>query len=242
MPSDLSAERFVEELEALQSEEELTKYQRYFKFDKDNQSKDDFFIGVRMGKVFELAKAYIDMPLAEIEQLLESPVHEVRVGGVSIMDWRARRKSTPEDQRKELFDLYLRRHDRINNWDLVDRAAIHVIGGYLFDYDKPRDVLYTLARSESPWERRTAIVSTAYFIRKGDLDDTFQIAEILLNDTEDLVQKATGWMLRTAGGKDRQRLLRFLDHHAAAMPRTMLNSAMEKLEKEQRAHYRSLKE
>jgi 3-methyladenine DNA glycosylase AlkD len=151
----------------------------------------------------------------------------------------ARRKKTTPERRKELYDLYLRRHDRINNWDLVDVCAIHVIGGYLAD--KPRGVLYKLGKSKNMWERRTAIVSTAYFIRQRDLDNTFKIAEMLLNDKEDLVHKATGWMLRFAGDKDRARLLSFLDKHAATMPRVMLRYAIEKFDKKQRDHYLSLK-
>jgi 3-methyladenine DNA glycosylase AlkD len=181
----------------------------------------------------------MDMPLTEIEKLLESPIHEARVGAVSIMDFQARSKKTSEQRRKELFDLYIRRHDRINNWDLVDRSAIYVVGRYLID--KPRDILYKLARSKNIWERRTAIVSTAYFIKQGDLDDTYNITEILLNDEEDLIHKATGWMLRAAGGVDRQRLLRFLDKYAATMPRTTLRYAIEHFDKEQRDHYLGLK-
>ena len=129
--------------------------------------------------------------------------------------------------------------DRINNWDLVDRAAPYVVGGYLFD--KPRDILYELARSSNIWERRTSIVSTYYFIRQGELDDTFRIAELLLNDDQDLIHKATGGWLREAGKKDRQRLLSFLDHYAATMPRTALRYAIEHLEKDQRDHYLGIK-
>jgi 3-methyladenine DNA glycosylase AlkD len=235
----LNAEQFVKELNTYQSDEELVKYQRYFKFDKDQQREDDYFIGVRMGQVFALAKAFIDMPLVEIEKLLESPIHEVRVGAVSIMDWQARSKTTPEERRKALFDLYLRRHDRINNWDLVDRAAPHVIGRYLVD--KPRHVLYELARSDNVWKRRTAVISTGYFIRQGDVVDAFQIAAILGHDEHDLVHKATGWMLREAGKKEPDRLLHFLEQQAATMPRTMLRYAMEHLDKAERDYYRSLK-
>ena len=179
------------------------------------------------------------MPPGEIEKLLESPLHEVRAGALSIMDKQARRKRAPESRRKELFDLYLRRSDRIDNWDLVDVACPYVVGGYLFD--KPRDFLYELARSESLWERRTAIVATSYFIRQGDLDDTFGIAALLLDDEEDLIHKATGGWLREAGKKDRQRLLSFLDSYAATMPRTMLRYATEHLGREQRTRYLNTK-
>src|SRR5688572_32117024 len=173
VPAEISAEQFVEKLKTHQSTEELKKYHRYFKFDEDSSDTGDKFIGVRMGQVFALAKEFIEMPPDEIEKLLESPIHEVRVGGVSIMDWQARSKKTPPERRKELFELYIRRHDRINSWDLVDRSAPYVVGGYLFD--KPRHILYKLARSRNIWERRTAMVSTGYFIRQGDIDDTFKI-------------------------------------------------------------------
>ena len=166
-----------------------------------------------MGLVFTLAKEFIEMPPEEIETLLESPFHEARAGALSIMDKQARSKKTPASRRKELYDLYLRRTDRINNWDLVDISAPTVVGGYL--YDKPRDILYHLARSENVWGRRTAIVSTAYFIRKCDLDDTVKIAEMLLHDKHDLIHKPVGGWLREAGKQDRQRLLGFLDQHAA---------------------------
>jgi 3-methyladenine DNA glycosylase AlkD len=232
--SELTAKRFVEKLNAQRSAKHAESIQRYFK-----QGKDDVFIGVPMGKVFALAKEFIDAPLGEIEKLLESPIHEARAGAVSIMDFEARRKKTSDARRKDLYDLYLRRHDRINNWDLVDRSAQYVVGGYLFD--KKRDVLYKLARSKNIWERRTAIFSTSYFLQNGEVDDTFKIAEMLLNDEEDLIHKATGWMLRVAGGVDRQQLLDYLDVHAATMPRTMLRYAIEKFDPKLRAHYLGLK-
>jgi hypothetical protein len=191
-----------------------------------------------MREVFALAKAFVDLSPDQIEILLENPIHEIRVGAVSIMDFQARRKRTPEGRRRELFDLYLRRHDRIDNWDLVDRAAPHVVGGYLAD--KPRDVLYRLARSRSVWERRTAIVSTWFYIRRNELDDTFAIAEILADDEHHLVQKAVGGWIREAGKRDPQRLLAFLDDHAATMPRTALRYAVERLDTTARDHYMGL--
>jgi 3-methyladenine DNA glycosylase AlkD len=237
MPNDrstITAKQFIARLKTQASPEEREKTLRYFK-----NTDGDQFIGVRMGQVFGLAKEFIDMTPDEIEKLLESKIHEVRAGGCSVMDKQARRKKTTPERRKELYDLYLRRHDRINNWDLVDLCAIYVVGGYLFD--KPRDVLYKLSRSKNMWERRTSILATAYFIRQRDLDDTFKIAETLLADKEDLIHKATGWMLRFAGDKDRARLLKFLDKHAATMPRTALRNAIEKFDEKQRKQYLSIK-
>jgi hypothetical protein len=240
MPANLSATEFIARLEEHRSPELAREYQRNFNPGNDLNGEVDRFVGVRMGQVFALAKEFIDLAPDAIETLLESPVHEVRVGGVSVMDWQARGKRTPEQRKRELFDLYLRRHDRINNWDLVDRAAPSVVGGYLFD--KPRDVLYDLARSGNIWQRRTSIVSTYYFIRQGDLDDTFAIAALLLNDDQDLIHKATGGWLREAGKKDPQRLLWFLDQHAAVMPRTALRYAIEHLTEHQRHHYLGVKQ
>jgi 3-methyladenine DNA glycosylase AlkD len=227
------ADQFIKKLKTYRSPEAAKSHSHLASDEEDR------IMGVRMGQIFALAKEFIEMPPNEIEKLLESPVHEVRVGAVSIMDWQARSKKTPEERRKELFDLYMRRHDRINNWDLVDRSAPYVVGGHLFD--KPRDILYKLVRSKNIWERRTAIVRTGYFIRQGDIDDTFKIAELLLKDDQDLIHKATGWMLRAAGGTDRQRLLGFLDKYAATMPRAMLRYAVEHLDKKQKEHYMGLK-
>ena len=190
---------------------------------------------VGMGQVFALAKAYIDMPLREIELLLEQDDHLSKVGAVSIMDFQARSRKTSPERRQALFALYLRRHDRIDTWDLVDRSAIWVVGEHL--RGEPRDVLYELARSDRPMERRTAILSTFAFIRRGELDDTYQIAEMLIGDEEDLVHKAVGWMLREAGKRDVARLLAFLDQHAASMPRVMVRYAVEKLDPALRRRY-----
>ncbi|HEV8592314.1 MAG TPA: DNA alkylation repair protein [Pyrinomonadaceae bacterium] len=237
MAARLTAEAFVKKLKSFQSDEELKKIQRYF---KEPPTKDDYFIGVRMGNVFELGKEFKDMPVAEIEKLMESSIHEVRAGAMSIMGQCTKGKTCSEERLKELYDLYIRRHDRINNWDLVDLAAYYVVGRYFAD--KPRDILYKLAKSKDTWERRTSIVATAHFIMKQkQVDDTFKIAEVLVNDKEDLVHKGTGWMLRAAGDVDRDRLLKFLDKHAATMPRVLLRYSIEKLDKRQRDHYLGMK-
>lgn len=235
----MKATKFIERLKAHQSPEELKKIQRYFKSGEGEYGEGDKFIGVRMGQVFALAKEFIEMPLKEIEKLLDSPIHEARAGALSIMGQQARSKKTSPERKKELFDLYLRRHDRVNNWDLVDLGALYVVGIYLID--KPRDILYKLARSKNIWERRTAIVATGQLIRQGDVDDTFKIAELLLKDDQDLIHKAMGWMLRSAGGSDPKKLLAFLDKYAATMPRTALRYSIEKFDKKRRDHYMGMK-
>lgn len=227
--------QFLAALKEIADPARVPEVARYFHPDPNAGSNDNKILGVSIGKIFPIAKKFIDMPLADVEKLLDSRYYEVRMGAVSIMDFQARAKSTTPEQRKALFDLYIRRHDRINNWDLVDSAAPHVVGGYLAD--KSRDVLYKLARSRNPWERRTAIVSTWYFIRANDVDDTFAIAELLVKDKHELVQKAVGSWLREAGKRDQKQLLRFLDQHAGSMPRTMLRYAVEKLPAAQRAKF-----
>jgi 3-methyladenine DNA glycosylase AlkD len=190
---------------------------------------------IPMGQLFQLAKDFVSASLEDIEDLLDSASHPRRVAAVSIMDFQARRKTTPDARRRELYELYMRRHDRIDSWDLVDRACPHVVGGYL--WDKSREPLYVLAASPHWYERRTSIVSTWFFIRRGDLDDTFRIGQILANDPHDLVQKAVGGWIREAGKRDEPRLRDYLDRNAATMPRTALRYAIEHLPPEVRDHY-----
>lgn len=239
MPTQATADAFLARLQALRSPAEIERFRRYFKTAEGTDQTGDVVIGVRMGDVFGLAKEFIDLPPDQIDKLLASPIHEARAGGLSIMGKQITRKRTPAQRRKELYELYLRRTDRINDWDLVDISGHHVVGGYLLD--KPRDVLYELARSPRWWERRLAMYATLTFVRKGDLDDTFKLAEILVHDDHDLVQKVVGGMLREAGKHDRARLLRFLDTYAASAPRVLLRYAIEHLEPKQRAHYLGLR-
>lgn len=231
----VSPRAFVTSLKALATKAAVADVARFVRSDPLSSSSDNKILGVRVGSIFPLAKQFAGMSLSDIERLLENKYYEVRVGAVSIMDFQARRKGISADERKALFDLYIRRHDRINDWGMVDRAAPYVVGGYLAD--KPRDILYRLARSPNPYERRTAIVSTYYFIRKGDIDDTFQIAELLVADENDLVQRAVGSWIREAGKRDQRRLVRFLETHSASMPRLMLRYAVEKLPTRTRAKF-----
>jgi 3-methyladenine DNA glycosylase AlkD len=225
-----NAGEFIEELNFLASQK-ISKNSKFFSDDNP----DNKFLGVRMADIFLLAKHHTQMPVEEIQKLLHNEYYEVRMGGVSIMDYQARNKKITEEQRKTLYNLYIKNHDRINNWDMVDRSAPFIVGGYLFN--KSRAPLYKLAKSKNTWERRTAIVSTYFFIRQNDLEDTFKIAEILVHDKHDLINKAVGSWVREAGKRDEARLLGFLDKYGKTMPRVTLRYAIEKLDSSLKKKY-----
>lgn len=231
--TELTAEAFIAALWASQSDAELKKIARYFKSGDSDYGAGDRFIGVRMGTVFELARQFVAMPLEAIETLLESEIHEARAGAVSIMAKQYGHKTTTDARRSELAALYLRRHDRINNWDLVDLGAHQVLGAWLLDRD--RSALYGLARSASLWERRSAMFATLAFVRKGQCDDSLALAEILVADPQDLIHKVVGGMLREVAKQDKKRVEAFLQRHAHSMPRVMLRYAIEHFTPEERA-------
>ena len=164
-------------------------------------------IGVRMGTVFDVAKANTGMPLADVDRLLDSDTYEERMVAVSILDFKARAKDA---DRAALYELWMRRLDRINTWDYIDRSAPRVVGWYLLD--QPRDVLFELARSDDRWHRRAAITAAFWIIRSGDLDDPLALCEILAADPEHLVQTNVGVALREIGRVDRGQLEEFLEH------------------------------
>lgn len=228
--NSLTAKKFIDTLKSHQSDIELKKNSRFY-----NGVGGDKCLGVRMKIIFDTAKKFTELPLDEIEKLFGNPYYEIRMGAVCIMDFRAKRKNISDAEKEFLFKLYMRRHDRINNWDFVDRGAPSIVGGYLLD--KPRAILYKLAKSTNIWERRTAIVSTYAFIRQNDINDTFKIAELLVHDKEDLIHKAVGSWIREAGKRDRQMLVAFLNKYISTMPRTTLRYAIEKLDKATRDFY-----
>jgi len=221
----MTAKLFLSELSAFKTKSQLENVQKYFR----DEGVETRFLGVPMRNIFLLAKKFALMPLNEIGKLLEDKFYEARMGAISIMDFQARDKKTTTETKKKLFDLYISKHNCINNWDLVDRGAPYVVGGYLSD--KSRKILYKLAKSKNVWERRTAIVATYYFIRQNDIEDTFKIAEILVHDKHDLINKAVGSWVREAGKRDKQKLLGFLDKFAPVMPRITLSYSIEKLDR-----------
>lgn len=215
---------------------------RYFKLGPGDYGHGDTMIGVKLSTIRGLLKPYLraDLPLPELEQALTSPVHEHRLAVLCLLADRASRSLKPRtadpDELVAIYGLYTRSTAYINNWDLVDCSAPQVVGGYLFD--KPRDPLYTLVRSSSLWERRIALVATQYLINRGQTADIYNLAAEVLDDREDLIHKASGWMLREAGKRVSEDELRsFLDRYATRMPRTMLRYAIERLDPDSRRHY-----
>lgn len=198
---------------------------RYFK-----EPADDIFIGVTMPQCRDIAKSYRDLPTADVSLLLKSPYHEERSVAQMILVERFRKGDART--KKQVYDLLMKMRRTLNSWDAVDATAPSIVGPYL--HDKNKAVLYKLARSKSLWDRRIAIVATSYFIRKHQLEDTFRIAEMLLSDKEDLIHKATGWMLREAGKKDQPALEQFLKTHYHSLPRTSLRYAIERFPENKR--------
>ncbi len=199
----------------------------YFKTGKGEYGEGDVFIGLTVPQMRTIAKKYRDLPIGDVEKLLHSKIHEYRLTALIIL--------THKKLTEEIVDLYLRNTKHINNWDLVDLSSHEILGTYLLD--KPRKILYTLAKSKNIWERRIAVISTFAFLRRSELSDSLTLAEMLLHDKHDLMHKAVGWMLREVGKKDEKVLVDFLAKHYRAMPRTMLRYAIEKFSPSRRRSY-----
>jgi len=211
----------------------------FFKTHKGGYGEGDVFIGVRVPPTRQVAKEFKNISLDDIEKLLESPIHEMRLCAVIIMTLQA--KKANDEQHKALLDLYLRRTDRINNWDIVDVSCRDIVGGWVLKHPEDGKILTELAKSNDLWERRIAMVSTWALIRANELDVAYLIAERLLADKHDLIHKAVGWMLREMGDKDPERLRVFLSVHIQEIPRTALRYAIEHMSSEERQYFITLR-
>ena len=218
-------------LQALSDAEKREIFPRFFKAGKGEYGEGDRFLGVTVPNIRAIAKLHKDISIEEIRELIRSEWHEVRLCALIIMVEKSKKKD--EALRKELFNLYLSQTKRINNWDLVDLSCRFIIGEYLLD--KSRDILYQLAQSSLLWDNRIAIVSTYAFIRKGQLEDTYALSDLMMQHPHDLMHKAIGWMLREAGKRNPERLYDYVMSHRADMPRTMLRYAIEKFSPKERA-------
>jgi 3-methyladenine DNA glycosylase AlkD len=206
----------------------------FFKTAPGEYAEGDRFYGIAVPDSRRIARAARELPQRELRRLIASPIHEERLIALLILVERFERETT-EAGRTEVYRFYLKHLEHVNNWDLVDTSAPAIVGGYLMDRGKAP--LYRWARSPRLWERRVAILATQHFIRHRRFSDTLKIAKLLLTDSEDLIHKAVGWMLREVGNRDREVLERFLRSHYRKLPRTMLRYAIERLPAPRRRAY-----
>jgi 3-methyladenine DNA glycosylase AlkD len=222
-----------EQLVALTDPKQAAIKARFFKTGVGEYGEGSRFLGIYTADLQAIAKSFSDLPFAAIQVLLQSDIHEERLVALFILV--KQYKMAEPMKRQAIYDFYMDNLQYINNWDLVDDSAHHIVGFHLLESDKT--ILITLAQSQQLWERRIAMVATLYFIRKHQFDWTIKIATMLVYDTHDLIQKAVGWMLREMGKKDEERLRIFLETYAATMPRTMLRYAIERFPADVRTFY-----
>lgn len=228
---------------------------RFFKTGKGQYGEGDIFLGITVPQQRIVAKKYYkDLDLVEIQNLLNSKIHEERLVALLILVLQFSHshsgsrqnlilnKSRSWTSQDDLFNFYLKNTKKINNWDLVDSSADKILGQYFLNNpEKNKEIIYKLAISENLWERRIAMITTFQFIKNNKFNDSLKIAEILLKDKHDLIHKAVGWMLREIGKRDLQTEIDFLDKHCEIMPRTTLRYAIEKFEEGKRKFYLNLR-
>jgi len=219
-----------DELQAYANPEKAKLLSRYFKTGKGQYGEGDIFLGISVPDQRKIAKNNKDASLDEIKRLLESKIHEQRLTALLILV-----EQYQKTKDESLVTFYLKHTTFINNWDLVDLTAPRILGASLLNKD--RKILYQLAKSNSLWEKRIAVIATATFIQKNQFEDTLKLAEILLNDKHDLMHKAVGWMLREVGKRNQEVEEEFLKKHYKEMPRTMLRYAIEKFDEKKRSFY-----
>jgi 3-methyladenine DNA glycosylase AlkD len=237
MQKDFARRRIMEalrkKLKTLANKDYAAISQRFFKTGPGEYGEGDLFIGIRVPVLRKLAREHQDLAMKDVRQLLKSAVHEERLLALLILVLKYRRGGQAGQSR--IYKLYLGSTRHINNWDLVDVTAEHIVGAYV--NERSRQPLYNLCKSKGLWERRIAIISTFHFIRRGDYKDTLKIAGLLINDCEDLIHKAVGWMLREVGKRHLKTEEDFLKVRYRTMPRTMLRYAIERFPEAKRQRY-----
>lgn len=229
----MNANHLIKELKAVADPEKAKHSKRFFKTGPGEYGEGDEFLGIKVPEQRKLAKKYQSLSADEIENLLQNKFHEVRLTTLMLMVYKVEKGGPKELQ--EMSELYLNNLHAVNNWDLVDSSAHHILGRYL--EDKDRDILYGMSQSDNLWEKRIAMITCFRFIRQGDFKDALMIAEILVDDEHDLIHKAVGWMLREIGNRDLAEEESFLQKHYKSMPRTMLRYAIEKFKEPLKLKY-----
>jgi len=228
-----TAEKVRKELRKYANKKTAKALQWFFKTGPGEYAEGDKFIGVKVPHIRSVVKKFKDISLKDAVQLLKSGIHEERM--FALLTLVSKFNKANEDEKKKIFTIYLKNSRFINNWDLVDLSAPNIIGAYIMNKDK--NILYRLARSKTLWERRIAVLGTFYFIKYGQFDDSLKTARMLLNDKEDLIHKAVGWMLREIGKRALAAEEKFLRQYYKKMPRTMLRYAIEKFPEPKRKEY-----
>lgn len=231
----MTANEIEKQLEALSSPQKREFLPYFFKTGKGQYGEGDKFLGVVVPNIREVSKKNKDIPFDEVEKLLNNEYHECRVCAALILVERFK-KTKDVAEKKRIYDFYLSKTERINNWDLVDLSAKDIVGAYLVD-KTDRSILYKLSESSLLWDQRISVIATFAFIKKHDFTDIVKLSEYFLTHKHDLMHKATGWMMREVGKHNKAVLIEFLDKHHKVMPRTMLRYSIEKLSPEERTHY-----
>ena len=230
-----TASQVIKQLQAVSSAQRAKNLSWFFKTGPGEYGEGDLFLGVTVPQIRTIVKDNREIDLGEIKVLLASKYHEVRLAGALCLVEMTR--TADIQTRKKIFETYLKHRHRINNWDIVDLSAPMVVGEYLLRAPHAKMVLKKLSQEKSMWSRRIAILATFAFIRVGRFNESLALAKKYLSDKEDLMHKATGWMLREAGKRDKNALVKFLNRHAHIMPRTMLRYSIEKFSPKEREHF-----
>lgn len=225
----------IKELSKLKNSKKAKILSRFFKTGKGEYGEGDIFLGITVPEQRKVAKKFLEISLYEISKLLKSKIHEHRFTALEILVLKYG-KEKDQKEKEKIVSFYLKNLKSVNNWDLVDTSAPYILGDFLKD-KKDRSVLYKLIKSKNIWERRVSIVSCATFIKQNDFKDILNLSEIVLNDKEDLIAKAYGWMLREVYKKDKKTLISFLNKNANKMKRVALRYSIEKMDKEERVKY-----
>lgn len=227
------AKKIINELKILATEERKRTNEWFFKTEKGSYGYGDIFIGVTVPDIRKISKKFSSIiSLSETKKLIQSPIHEVRLCALIILV-----NQYKNDNPDEIFDFYIQNISYINNWDLVDTSAPYITGDYFYRNTKKRNMMFEFSKSESLWIRRISIISTFYFIRNNEFSETLEIAKTLINDEQDLIHKAVGWMLREVYKRDEELVKTFLRSNYDQLPRVMLRYAIEKMDKVERIQY-----
>lgn len=233
-----TAKNVEKKMRSLSSKQKAQHAQRFFKTGKGQYGEGDLFLGITVPTLRKLAKEFKEISLSENTKLLRSKWHEIRL--IALIIWVNQYQKADQRKQRKIFQLFMKNKKWINNWDLVDLSTPHITGHWFYE-TKNKKMLFQLAKSKNLWDRRIAVISTFYHIRQNQFSEIIQLCALLINDTEDLMHKACGWMLREMGKRNKSVLISFLKKNAAKMPRTMLRYSIEKMSVQEKQKFMNMK-